>query len=505
MTAEPAWTSGKDTLSRRPMRLSQTLGLLTVLAAGGVFAARAYERSARDPFAFGLLRAGRRFATVDDEIARYGPGRMSCDSIPGGFRVCRASTDGPPGRLVAVVDDRGFIVVLDQQVTDTTPKMEALTRDVVESWDSVATGSRDQEAVDGIVTRWVSSDRRWSATMVVNRSSKTAKDVMLIDEQALAHMDDHTLPALLVLARLGLVRETALDSVDRRAPGALGRASDSLASVGRPLARAAARLPLCAPEPAVNSSGGAEPGTDTADRLGPVGAEIARQAVAAVFPGHHLLLLDQAVLADDAGANEVVSVTAPVPTSDPSIWAFTLTWHARVAAVRAGAEHFGAPPCRAPAEIIVATVDTATNAVTAVRHAPLESDALASRASEARIIYDTDGSPELAVHWVGEYASADWYGEVEWLSVVTLDSLRTVGRRPYVMVRTDKQERTTAVQIGESVYREESEDPVKAYSVAGKRVVTVETGQGRPPRMTQLVMPTPIDGLPSGWLLMPLL
>ena len=123
--------------------------------------------------------------------------------------------------MVAVVNDGGYVVVLDQQVTDTSPTMEALTRGVVESWDSVGTGSAEQQAPDGVVRRWASAAQRWSAPLVVNRGSKTAKDVMLTDEQALTHMDARALPALLVLARRGLVRETTLDSVEKRLPGAL--------------------------------------------------------------------------------------------------------------------------------------------------------------------------------------------------------------------------------------------------------------------------------------------
>lgn len=487
------------------MRPSQVVAILVVVAAAAGLGFRQYQSIRRSPFAFGPIRPGRDFESIDDESARFGVGRMYCDTIPAAFRVCRVGTDGPPGNAYAVVDEKGRVLIWDQQISDSSSKTQDLTRTLVATWDSLAGSAKTTDASGHAALRWTSNDASWSAAMVLAPGGRAATEITLTDEASLSAMDAARLPALVVLARRGFVPEALLDGVESRAPGALVRAADSVAAPARLLAASAARLPECPAEPVIAT----EPGTSALDALG-VQAAVAQQAVARAFPGKRLLLAGAAYLVDAAGAAERVEIT-PSLAEDGALHIFAITFSDRVGTVSSGARAFDAPPCRAPAQLLAARVDTATGALLAAQHAEVEGEALASRVQGARVSFDGGSTLAVTVRYTATYGAPDWHGAVDWDATFALDSLRLLRRRPLTLAKTDRARRVSVVTLPEDEASEDesAEDSERTPEppLAGRRVTAIEPsgGQHAESRTVQLVLPSAVQGQPLGWLLLTVL
>lgn len=475
------------------MRRSHVVVLVLALGAAGVLAYRLYRRAEDSPFAFGLERPGRKYTDVEREYTQNTKGQLSCTAIASGYRVCRGRTDGPEGEVAIVVDPRGRVVIYDQRVTELSAPTRQLTDDLVAAWNKVEEGTPVKRPGLARATRWVSENRNYSAMMVLHEKSPSLSEVVLTDERSLRAMDARTLPALLVMAREGLVGPEALDAAERKAPGSLSRAADVLAAGAKPLADAAAGLPHCGPQPAL----GIDPGMGRRRDIGDGPAAIMAQAVASVYPGMTLELRDSAYLVDPDGVPELIEVSNPVAMRNGTIYAFAVSFMGRAGAIMRSTQVFDAPTCRAPAEIIIARVDPRRRSVTRVEHFTADDEALASRIPAMEVVAD-NGAQRLVAHTTTTYGAADWYGEVDWLDTTSPDSLRVLDRRPTTLAKMDREERLVAMTWPADVASGD------AGRRASRRLTAIEQ-RGAASRPQQVVIPAGIAGTPSGWTLLTIL
>ncbi|HEX2781573.1 MAG TPA: hypothetical protein VHM30_18860 [Gemmatimonadaceae bacterium] len=475
------------------MRRSHVVVLVLALGAAGVLAYRFYRRAEDSPFSFGMERPGRKYSDVEREYQQNTKGRLSCTAVAAGYRVCRGRTDGPAGDVAIVVNPAGRVVIYDQRVSESSAATRDLTQELTARWNEIEQGTPVKRL--GKATRWVSENRNYSALMVLHEQNSSLSEVVLTDERSLRSMDARTLPALLVLAREGLVGPEALDAAERRAPGSLSRAADALAEGAKPLADAAARLPRCGPQPAL----GIDPGMGRRRDIGDGPAAIMAQAVANVYPGLTLELRDSAYLVDKDGVPELIEVSNPVAMRNGTVYAFAVSFMGRAGAVLQSTQVFDTPSCRAPAEIIIARVDPRRRTVTRTEHFTADDEGLASRISAMEIVAG-DGAPRLVAHTTTTYGAADWYGEVDWLDTASPDSLRVLDRRPTTVAKMDRFERLTAMTWPADA----AAGDAAARRRASTRLTAIEQ-RGPVSRPQQVVVPAGIDGTPSGWTLLTIL
>lgn len=486
------------------MRPSYVGLVLVALCVGGLTAFRVHDQSQLSPFPLWTVRTGMRFQAMDDEASREMKRRFACRPAGAGVRTCELATDGPPGRMRVVVDERGRAVVVRFEVADTTLKMREEARRLAAEWDLVSPGQPHGAGTARTSTRWVSGGGRWSAEMHPGQVDPIPSAITLVDEPALARIVAASVPALAALVGQGIVSDTALAAAERREPGALARAADSITAAGRTLARAAAALPHCGADPLggprglPDSSGGA---------LAPEVAAVAAQAVAAAYPGTRLVVGARATYAvGPAGAVEEIRLAPSARNEEGDQYAFAVTFPARSDAAERTATSFGGGSrCRAPSEIVVARYDSAAGAVTGIRRVDVDGDALASRVRALDFVLTDDGRAMLVADYAATYGTRDWFGVVHWQQLVAGESaLRVVRRTADGYTKTDGVAgRTEGVLVDARGRRDAAgAAPDDVPGVARLRVVT--RGDATPPAK-QLFLPAGASGLSSGWTLLDLL
>lgn len=471
------------------MRTSRVIVLAALLAGAGAFAFREYRRHSESPFALGLARPGQSYEELDAKLSESDRTDRACSQIAAGYRICRGLTNAPKGDLTVVVDERGRITIVDQRVSELSDSTKAATSELLKRWNDEAPGVPVKHAGAPEATRWVSDDNNWSATMTMKRGATSMSEVVLTDERALATMDERTLPALLVLSREGIVGASALDAAERRAPGALVRASEKLAASGRPLADAASKLPSCGPQAAL----GIDAGMARRSALGEQGSQLVTLAMARLYPDRRLELRDSVYLVDASSVPELIDVTAPVVLQNGSAYAFAINYLGRATAVAQRTQTFDAASCRAPAEIIVAHLDRSRTKVTSVDRFDVDDESLASRVVELRLSGDAR-SPRVMVHSVATYGAPDWFGEVDWMGTVDVDARRVVDPHPTTLAKMDTRSRVAAVDL----------EAYAASGVAGKRVNAVVQSNGSSSEQP-IVLPPAAGPRPSGWMMLTIL
>jgi len=475
------------------MRNARIAILGAVLIAAAYFGYRAYDRHSQSPFVFGLARAGERYDSYVAALKDSSQDEPRCSDLVAGYRICRGTLMRPQSAVIVVVDPRGRVVLLDQRIVETSTETRRAATELATRWtqESPATPVKRPDAAD--VKRWSSDDNRWSATMSTRGPARSLDEVVLIDEKTLGTLSAAALPTLLVLSREGLVGPELVDATERRAPGALAKAADRLAAGGRPSASAASQLPACGPQ----ASLGIDPGMARRTSLG-ADVEIVTQAMAQLFPDRRLELRDSVYLVDGDGVPELIEVTDPVPVRNGAALAFAVNYSGRASAVASRIQTFDAASCRASAEVIVARLDRSRRKVTGIERLTPDEEALASRVVEMRAT--TGKEQRLLVHTVGTYGATEWYGEVDWMDAVALDSLHVVDRWPVTLAKIDSDSRVAAVDLQPIV----ASGDAPRSSVGGKRVTAVVQAHGGS-RAQPLFLPSGPQGRPDGWAMLTVL
>ena len=484
----------QDPVRTLPMRNARIAILGAVLIAAAYFGYRVYDRHAQSPFAYGLARAGERYDSYVAALKDSSQDEPRCADIVAGYRICRGTLMRPQSAVIVVVDPRGRVVLLDQRIVETSTETRLASTELAKRWteEGPATPVKRPDAAD--VKRWSSDDNRWSATMSTRGPAHALDEVVLTDEKTLSTLSASALPTLLVLSREGLVGPELVDATERRAPGALAKAADRLAAGGRPSATAASQLPACGPQAAL----GIDPGMARRTSLG-ASAEIVTQAMAQRFPDRRLELRDSVYLVDADGVPELIEVTDPVPVRNGTAVAFAVNYSGRASAVASRIQTFDAASCRAPAEVIVARLDRSRTKVTGIERVTPDEEALASRVVEMRTTANGKGQ-RLLVHTVGTYGATEWYGEVDWMGAVAIDTLRVLDRWPVTLAKIDSDSRVAAVDLEPIVARGDA----PRSSVGGKRVTAVVQAHGGS-RAQPLFLPTGPEGRPDGWAMLTVL
>lgn len=478
-------------------RYSLAVFLAVAGLVGGVVGFTIYARENRSPFAFGEARPGVAFEDMDDDSQRYQGKRFACTPIAAQYRVCEVATDGPAGKMGTVVDDRGRVIIVRMAITDSSPRVNDLTRTVWRQWDSVAAGmARTDEST--ITIDWRSNDRHWSARMRLRPMPRVMHEIAIADERALARMDGRELRLLvplIELTRRGLVPDTLLAAIETRDPGALLRAVDSLSADGRRRALSAASVPSCPPALSPVAASG-DPEQLLGERL-PVVEQMLRQA----YGGRQLIFADEPYLVDATGMGEPVRLTELTEDYVNGRVAFAVTFSGRVDSVEARlASGGGQPRCRAGVEIVEAHIDTATRAVSAVRRLPLEDEALATRAKSTDFLVAGSPTTPLVVTYESTYGDSSWHGSVAWQAVLGGESGEAVARIPVTFSKTAGGREVNGIMLADTTGAQRRADAADAISGRRVRVLLIEPGKDASP--ISVTMPSAVRGAPSGWTLL---
>ena len=445
------------------------------------------------PFALGVVKAGVPFDEMEEQATRELKHGFTCEQL-GAVRLCRITTDGPPGEMrVVVADDRAALVELAS--LDTSPKMRQESRQMGADWSLVATARPGPSDLLTSATRWVSRDDRWSAELWRRDEKAYAMRVRLADERWVREIAGD--PAtVLHLARRGIVDDVVLGSAERRDTAAFARAIEAQSPGAAAHAARVATLPECERLPTI-----AVPATDSTHlhAFGASSLAAAEGLARLAFGGSTLVAGDRRFyLVDSAGFTEEVTLGPYARSGD--YHAFAVSFPQRLTRARDRAEsRIEDMQCRALTELFVVRVDPLTRTAAAVRRLPVQAEALASRVTGLEFIAETDDAIALAVQDVATYGTAEWDGQLQWTSVVTADSgddgaLKLRARVPEEFVmRSGEHERSGALIVPEAA------SPARAVRIDA---LGAEDRYARTRRL--VVVPGP-DGLVSGWTLLPLL
>ncbi|HET7457409.1 MAG TPA: hypothetical protein VFJ74_07125 [Gemmatimonadaceae bacterium] len=496
------------------MRLSHASVVLLALSAGGWTAYSSYERAQLSPFALWSVRAGAPFQEMDDLAFREMKHHFACRSANDGFRLCELATDGPPGVMRVAVDERGRAIYVQFLTADTTLMMREESRRLGADWNLVRRGVAVRASSGAPATRWETEDHRWSAEMRAGESALLPSSITLADERAFARVAERSVPTLLLLARHGIVSDAALAAVEHRSPGVLGRAADSLAGDARALAAAARALPLCAGvpvAPTAAAAGNYDPNGPAIAMLAPERTAIAAQAIARAYPGVRLEMVGlSSYLVDASGGWEEVRLIPNAASEDGRRYAFALSFPARSTAVESrSVARDTTGRCRAPAEVLVADVDPATQSVAGLQRVDVDGEALSARVMTVNFARSGDDRPALVVGYDAVYGVAAWRGEVRWHELIALgDAAPAVVRRvPQAGMRSDDRPGVTAALFV-------PDDPVgddpfgfTEDASAVRRMAVFDPDEPYPhlAPAKRLVLPPGPNGVPSGWSLLDLL
>jgi hypothetical protein len=215
--------------------------------------------------------------------------------------------------------------------------------------------------------------------------------------------------------------------------------------------------------------------------------------MAKMFPDRRLELRDSVYLVDGDGVPELIEVTAPVLVKGGA-YAFGVSYAGRASSVALSTQTFDTPPCRTPAEIVVAHLDRSRTRVTSIDRFATDDESLASKVVDLSLVPDGKSS-RLVVHTLSTYGSPDWYGEVDWIGTVDLDSLRVVDPRPTTLAKMDSRSRVSAVDLA----------PLgMPATLGGKRVTAIVQSDGASSGQA-IVLPSERGGRPSGWTMLTIL
>ena len=486
------------------MRAKLPLLVVILLTVSGFLIYQRSRAIQRSPFPLGVAAAGMRYQELVDAEGRGEKLNLKCRPIASRFRICDADTDGPPGHILAAVNEQGRIAVLRMRFDDTTYKMRDLTSRMTNEWDEVGPRTTTSAEGQGDVLQWHSPDKRWSVKLLMRQSVPAPEWVLMRDETGIATSASRAVPALLVMAREGLVGDELLDALEKETPGSLLRAADTLSAAGRALAIRAATMPLCAPEPAIPVL----PGSQAREALGEPAATIAEQAVALAFPGKHLSLGEAAYLVDSSGVAEQVSMTGLLGDDSGVRYVFALNYQSRADAVIRRARTFStAGQCRAPSDLITVQLDSASETVTRATHAPVESEALSSRVTSALFHWTADGKSAIALEYLAQYGDDRFTGTIGWWALMPTDSMKVRSRLPLTIEKQLKDAKPLTGSFDYPTPEEGDEGPSGDRNdpgpLAGRRldVITRRDGDTRTERV---VIPSPLSGLPSGWAILSL-
>lgn len=118
-------------------------------------------------------------------------------------------------------------------------------------------------------------------------------------------------------------------------------------------------------------------------------------------------------------------------TVDGDFYAFAVNFPERLREATLHASRFDAAnQCRATAEILLARVDPATNAVTGVQRIGVDDESLHNVIAHLDFVPAATPPAQLIVEYVASYGTANWYGQVRWNELLAADSLRIVSRSP---------------------------------------------------------------------------
>ena len=461
-----------------------------------------FESRQKSPFKFGELRAGMPFSDIQDAQDRGEPLHIGCSDVATDFRICDAEANGPYGHITTAVRN-GRVIALQMLLYDSTAEIRDLAYRMTNEWDDVVNGYHSHTAGTADSIRYRTKDDRWSAEMFMRDTAFTAGLVTLRDEKKVAEVATRRVASLLVLARHGLADPADLAEAERHAPGTLLAGADTLSADGRRLALASTALPRCAPEPVLFM----EVGETVRRELRPQEQLILDRSIPLVYPGHRLFLGTMAYLVDSAGAGEEIHVSPIARLAGSDAYAFAISFKGRAAAVGQRARHaHGFGLCRAPAEIIIAHFDSATNSVTRADHATLEHESLASDVTQIRYVADDDLDSPLRIWYSALYGDEEWYGDVSWISNMRPADLKVLNQVPLALKKVNRgMGHLPGAIVGDPRETEARlvfmDDLGSGVSLAGRRARAINTTK-RGTRYGVVVMPSLVNGLPSGWTLL---
>ena len=460
------------------------LGLL--VAIGAVAGYRRYEASQLSLFRMWDIRAGERFSTLDDDAEREMHRRFDCQAIEGGVRLCEAKTV-VPGLMRLAVDTSGRTMIVQWRVADSSLRMTEEARRMAAEWTLVEPRhSRSAGAGGRGVTRWLTRDSAWSASMTDLDDPHRTRSINLVDERRLRKAAAASAAALLQLAERGYLDHDALAAEFARAPEALAAAAVALGATGRTRAVAATALPRCP----FQGGDGVVPGGEMASAYGIGDAALIEQSIAGAFPGMHLVLGKRAYLVDGDGSAEEIRVLPPA--SDGDEFAIAVTFPRRVEAVDRLVREFAGTvaDCRASAVVIIGKRDSVTGQPGALRIIDADEESLTSAIGALDPLPTVSESPSFVIHYTATYGTRGWIGEMDWDAVAQSghgDS-RIIRRVPSVVGRKDSDDHEIA---GIAVVEKESP--------AGLQLSIVRETDDAP---TPLFIASGPRGLPSGWMLL---
>ncbi|MDB4906023.1 MAG: hypothetical protein JWO05_807 [Gemmatimonadetes bacterium] len=461
-----------------------------------------YQSRQRSPFKFGELRAGMPFSDIQDAQDRGEPLHIGCTPVSSDFRICDAEANGPYGHITTAVRD-GHVIAVQMLLYDSTPDVRTLAYRTTNEWDDVVNGYNNHTAGARDTIRYRTHNDRWSAEMLMRDTAFTPMLVTLRDEKKVAQVARRRVASLLVLARHGLADPADLAETERHTPGTLLAGADTLSYEGRRLALASSALPRCAPEPVLFM----EVGETVRRELRPEEQLLLERSIPLVYPGHRLFLGTMAYLVDSAGAGEEIHISPITRLTGTDAFAYAISFKGRAAAVgqRARRAH-GFGLCRAPAEIVLAHFDSAASAVTHVEHATLEHESLASDVTHISYVAEDDPDSPLRIWYSALYGNEDWYGDVSWISNMRPQDLRVLNQVPLALKKVNRgMNHLPGAIVGDPrevearlVFMDELGSGV---SMAGRRARAINSTP-RGTRYGFIVMPSLVNGLPSGWTLL---
>jgi hypothetical protein len=118
-----------------------------------------------------------------------------------------------------------------------------------------------------------------------------------------------------------------------------------------------------------------------------------------------------------------------------------------------------------------------------------------------------DGKTAITVEYVARYADDSFTGEVNWSAVMPIDSMTLRSRLPLSLAKQDTASHAVLATF-EYVMPEEggggaSGEPRDRGDLAGRRLSVATQRNGRSGNET-IVVPSPVNGLASGWTILSL-
>ena len=466
--------------------------------AGGIIGFTLYAHENESPFSFGEARPGVEFAEMDDDSQRNQGRRFSCTPIAGSYRVCEVTTDGPPGRMRVAVDAEGRVIVVDMTINEVSPKVAALSDQVRKQWDRVGgVGVRRTTGVQQTLD-WRAAEGRWSASMRMRSLALGMERIAIADERALARLDgsdQRLLMTTVELVRRGLVDDSLLTAVERRAPGTLLRAANARSADARRWSATMRTLSRCRPDPV--------PVVDyvAADDLLGEHAAIVQQAVGVAYNGRRIIVADQPYLVDANDVGEPISITTPTEDRAGGRIAFAISYTGRADTSTTALERGQRPRlCRATSDVLIARVDPALRTTAEVRFGELEPDGWVTRAKSLEFV-TADDATQLVASYESTYADTAWWGSVTWEATLSGDSLVALARRPLAFTKTGAGRTMGGLIVPDTSAGRASRDDPDPFS--GRLVLVMPAGDdttGAAP--FSLVLPSAVNGTPNGWTLL---